>query len=82
MGTTGAEGRFDQNHKPHHRMVEVPPAPTIVHKLARRNGESVESIIRLMQMVTEMREENPGVEEGEGAAVEEGTGGGDAPPAG
>jgi len=82
MGTTGAEGRFDQNHKPHHSMVEVAPAPTIVHKLARRNGESIESIIRQIEMVTEMREEDPGTEEEEGAGVGEEAGGGDAPPAG
>ena len=82
MGTTGAEGRFDQNHKPHHSMVEVAPAPTIVHKLARRNGESIESIIRQIEMVTEMREEDPGTDEEEGAGVGEGAGGGDAPPAG
>ena len=82
MGTTGAEGRFDQNHKPHHSMVEVAPAPTIVHKLARRNGESIESIIRQIEMVTEMREEDPGTEEEEGAGVGEEAGGGGAPPAG
>ena len=87
MGTTGAEGRFDQNHKPHHRMVEVPPVPTIVHKLARRNGESIESIMRLIEMVTEMREEDPGTEVEEGGGAGEGAGeaddaGGDVPPEG
>jgi len=87
MGTTGAEGRFDQNHKPHHRMVEVPPVPTIVHKLARRNGESIESIMRLIEMVTEMREEDPGAEVEEGDGAGEGAGeaddaGGDVPPEG
>ena len=57
MGTS-VEGRFDQSHKPDHKMVEVLPEPTFVHKLALRNGESIESIMRLIEMVTEMRDED------------------------
>ena len=78
---SSVEGRFDQNHKPDHKMVEVLPEPTFVHKLARRNGESIEQIMRLIEVVTEMRDEDDNEAEDGGDAAGGADDGGPQPPA-
>ena len=47
----GAQGRFNQNHTKDHEMEEVLPQPTLLHVLADRNHESIQSMANLMDVV-------------------------------
>ena len=53
----GAQGRFNQNHTKDHEMEEVLPQPTLLHVLADRNHESIQSMANLMDVVIVHTEE-------------------------